>query len=107
MQKRRGLERAQLLDALLKLVLLVFELLFLAQTLAFLERLVLAMSLFVRCIRRVDPFVILTSRSKTSPNSLVLGQQRVFGGLDELLLAVRVNHLRLVEIPFVCRRVEL
>jgi hypothetical protein len=57
-QKRRGLERAQLLDALLKLVLLVFELLFLAQTLAFLERLVLAMSLFVRCIRRVDPFLV-------------------------------------------------
>lgn len=57
MQKCGGLERAQLLDALFKLILLVFELLLFAQTLAFLERLVLAMSFFVRRIRRVDPFL--------------------------------------------------
>ena len=36
----------------------MFELLFFAQALAFLERLVLAMPLFIRRIRRVDPFLV-------------------------------------------------
>ena len=57
MEKRGGLERAQLFDALFKLVLLVLELLLFAQALTLLERLVLAMPLFVRRIRGVDAFL--------------------------------------------------
>ena len=52
-----GLERAKLLDTFFELVLLVFELLLFTQALTFLERLVLAMPLFVRRIRGVDAFL--------------------------------------------------
>ena len=37
----------------------------------------------------------------------MLRQEREFWRLDELLLAIRANDLGLVEIPFVCPRVEL
>ena len=57
MEKRGGLERAQLLDALFQLVLFVLELLLFAQALSFFERLVLAMPLFVRRIGGVDAFL--------------------------------------------------
>lgn len=46
--------RAQLVDALLELVVLVLELLLLAQPLALLERLVLAVPFLVRSVRGVD-----------------------------------------------------
>ena len=55
----------------------------------------------------VGTHIVQTSRSKSSSHSLVLGQECEFWRLDKLLLAIRADDLGLVEIPFVCPRVEL
>jgi hypothetical protein len=56
-EKCRGLERAQLLDAFFELVVFVLQLLLFSQALSLLERLVLAMPLFVSHIGSVDAFL--------------------------------------------------
>lgn len=37
----------------------------------------------------------------------MLWQEREFRRLDKLLLAIRVNDLGLVKVPFICTRIEL
>jgi hypothetical protein len=69
-EKCRGLEGAQLLDAFFELVLFVLELLLFAQALSFLERLVLAMPLFVRRIGGVDAFLLVAACQITLKKNL-------------------------------------
>jgi hypothetical protein len=56
-EKRGGLEHAQLFDALFELVVFVLQLLLLSQALPLLERLVLAMPLFIGRIGGIDAFL--------------------------------------------------
>jgi len=69
-EERGGLERPQLLDAFFELVLFVLELLLFAQALSLLERLVLAMPLFVRRIGGIDAFLWSRRLRLTKKNSI-------------------------------------